>query len=234
MASLAIAAFLVALALPCFADGAAANAGSATAGSTNPPSILGPIGDVGFGSDGTIKDQDGYQARIGELYAPGGECYLIPILVPNTPAGQRIASVHLRFQLLGIASENGGPANADLYVIGLRDSNKPVASDYYQGAKPDPKATLLQAGFLTSSAKPRTDADGGPYVESSAAADAALAKYLEDAGTKPGGVAGKYVILRISYAVDTIPDGNNAYMLLTSGASGDNEKPQVAITFAPK
>lgn len=194
-----------------------------------------PIGDVGFGSDGTIKDQDSYQARIGELYAPGGEEYILPFLIPTLGAGQHVATAHLRLQLFGIATENGGPANADLYAIGVRDSNKPVAGDYYQGGKQDLKAAaLLQANFLTPASKVRTDAETGPFVETNKDGDKALAKFLDDAFSKPGN-AGKYVILRISYDADPIPDGNNAYMVLTTGATGDNETPSLTYTLtSPK
>ncbi|HEY0257964.1 MAG TPA: hypothetical protein VGC39_11015 [Candidatus Methylacidiphilales bacterium] len=191
-----------------------------------------PNNDVGIGSDGAIKDQDSYQARIGELYAPDGEAYIMPVRLPALAKGQQFATVHLRFQLVGLNNEANGLANADLYGLGVRDSNKALPTDYYQGAKPDSKATLLQGSFLTPASKVRTDANTGPFVETSAAGDAALAKYFNDACAKPEN-AGKYVFLRISYDADPIPAGNNAYMLLTTGATGDNEPPVVTYTLTP-
>jgi hypothetical protein len=230
---LAVALFL-ALVSPVIADDTAPSTNAAPPSAPTPDASArkaAPIGDGGFGSDGTVKDQGSYQARIGELYAPAGECYIIPFLIPTVGAGQHVTMAHLRFQLFGIATDNGGPANADLYAIGVRDSNKPIASDYYQGPKQDLKAAaLLQGNFLTPTSKVRTDADNGPFVETSADADKALAKFLDDAFSKPEN-AGKYVILRISYDADPIPDGNNAYMVLTTGATGDNETPSLTYTL---
>ncbi len=215
-----------------FADDATPSTNAAPGTATgDAPHNSSPIGDEGFGSDGTVKDPDSYQARIGELYAPAGEEYIIPFLIPTVGAGQHVASAHFHLQLFGIATDAGGPANADLYAIGVRDSNKPVAGDYYQGPKPDPKATLLQASFLTPSSKIRTDAATGPFIETNADADKALAKFLDDAFSKPEN-AGKYVILRISYDADTISPGNNAYMVLTTGATGDNETPVLSYTMS--
>jgi hypothetical protein len=245
--SLSIVAILFLLALPSPADdtNAVAAPASANTNSTStaaPPApaapsgtVLAPSNDVGIGSDGAIKDQDSYQVRIGELYAPGGEAYILPIRIPSLPAGQHIASIHLRAQLIGISNEASGLANADLYSLGVRDTNKALPTDYYQGAKPDPKATLIQANFLTPASKVRTDSNTGPFVETSSDGDAALTKCLNDACATPGNT-GKYLILRVSYDMDTIPPGNNAYMLLTGGASGDNEPPIFTYTLgsAPK
>ena len=194
--------------------------------------VWAPTNDVGIGSDGAIKDQDSYQVRIGELYAPGGEAYILPLKLPTLPDGQHFDTVHFRAQLIGINNEANGLANADLYGIGVRDTDKVLPGDYYQGSRPDSKATLLQANFLTPTSKVRTDPNTGPFVETSAAGDAALTKYLNDALATPGN-AGKFVFLRVSYDIDTIPTGNNAYMLLTGGANGDNEPPIFTYTLAP-
>jgi hypothetical protein len=195
--------------------------------------VLAPTNDVGIGTDGTAKDQDSYQVRIGELNAPGGEAYILPLRIPALPDGQHIATIHLRAQLVGINNEANGLGNADLYALGVRDNDKIVPTDFYQGPKPDSKATLIQANFLTPTSPVRKDPNTGPFVETSADGDAALAKYLNDICSKPGNT-GKYVVLRISYDVDPIPTGNNAYNLLTSGASGDNEPPIFTYTLAPK
>ncbi len=226
-------ALLLALVSPALADDApSTNAAPATTATPDAASHkASPIGDVGFASDGTTKDADSYQVRIGELYAPGGEEYIIPFLIPAIGAGQHVTTAHFRLQLFGIASENGGPANADLYVIGVRDSDKPIASDYYQGEKQDFKAAaLIQDKFLTPTSKVRTDGDTGPFIETSKDGDKALAKFLDDAFSKPEN-RGKYVILRISYDVDPVPAGNNAYMVLSTGATGDNEPPALTYTL---
>jgi len=247
--SLPILAFLFLFVIPSLADDtnaapaasttnpappASSNAAPVPSGTTEGSSgkILAPANDVGIGSDGTIKDQDSYQARIGELYAPGGEAYILPFRIPLVPAGQCIVSSHLRAQLVGISNEANGLANADLYGLGIRDTDKVLPADYYQGIKHDPKATLIQSNFLTPASKVRTDANTGPFVETSAEGDAALAKYLNDASATPGN-AGKYIFLRVSYAIDPIPAGNNAYMLLTGGADGDNEPPIITYTLGP-
>lgn len=230
---------LLVLTLPAWADNAATNAAAAA---TNAPSTPAPAdasektlalsNDVGLGSDGAPKDVNNYQVRIGELYAPGGECYIMPVRIPAIPDGRQIVKVHLRAQLMALDNEGNGLANADLYGLGVRDTNKTVAGDYFQGAK-DPKATLLQAGFLTPKSPVRADPNTGPFVETSADGDAALAKYLNDICSTPGN-AGKFLFLRVSYDLDPIPPGNNAYMLLTTGATGDNEPPLITYTLGPK
>ncbi len=63
--------------------------------------------------------------------------------------------------------------------------------------------------------------------------DIALAKYFNDAYAK-GAQPGKFVFFRISYTVDPIPNGNNGYQLLTSGAGGDNYPPVFTYTLEPK
>ena len=193
---------------------------------------LQPVGDVGIASDGTTKDADGYQVRIGELYSPGGESYIIPILLPILPDGQQFKAAHFRVQVLAIDTDTDASplGNADLYSLGLRDNSKFLATDYYEGASPDSRATLIQANFLTPQSPVRTDSEKGPFVETTNEADIAFAKYLNDLYAK-GGAAGKYLILRISYDVSPIPSGNNAYQLMTSGAKVDQERPTFIYTL---
>ena len=206
--------------------------GADPAGSASEKTLV-PNNDVGMGSDGLVKDGDSYQVRIGELHAPNGEAYIMPVRVPVLPAGAQIATAHLRMQLAGIAKEKDGAdlGSVDLYGLGVRDANKALPADYYEGPTPDPKNTLIQAAFLTPQSKPRTDGKIGPYVETTPAGDAALVKYLNSMCTPANG--GKYVILRLSYTKTPIPSGNNAYNVLTTGADGDNEIPVITYTLTP-
>ena len=215
------------------ADTAPAAPVSAPAPAAPSSKVLAVTNDSGIGSDGTVQDQNSYQVRIGELHAPGGEAYILPVRIPSLPAGQHFLNVHLRAQLTGINKEGGGLASADLYGLGVRDTATILPSDYYQGPKPDAKATLLQGSFLTQASKVRTNASTGPFVETSADGDAALTKYFNDAAAKDG-MTGKFIVLRISYDADPIPSGNCAYNLLTTGADGDNEPPIITYTLGPK
>src|ERR1700743_2730898 len=76
------------------------NAPSATSPSATPAAGSGvtqtttPSNDVGMGSDGVVKDEGNYQVRVGELYAPGGECYIVPIRIPQMSDGYHVASAH--------------------------------------------------------------------------------------------------------------------------------------------
>ena len=204
------------------ADNSAAAPGDA-------PKVLAPANDLGLSNDGKLSDLESYEVRIGELNN-GGECYVLPFRLPALGAGQHFASVHLRMQMLAKSAEKTGVlGNADLYGIGVRDSAKLLPTDYYQGPNPDPKATLIQANLLTPDSKQRVDAETGPFIETSTEGDAALVKYFNDSA-QPG-TAGKYLFLRISYDVDPIPPGNNAYIILTSAADGDEEAPILTYTI---
>ena len=226
---LALAAFLLVLAaLPSFADGT-----DDTDAAPGGGRYWIPTNDVGVASDGSLQGMTSYELRIGELHAPGGECYILPLRLPALPAGQHFTSIHFKAMLTRVDHVDSGPGNADLYSLGVRDANKALPTDYYQGPKPDPKATLIQANFLTPSSPVRQNSRTGPFVETNSAGDAAFLKYLNDLYATPGN-AGKYVILRISYDSDPIPDGNNAYDMVTTGADGDEEIPTFIYTVGPK
>ncbi len=199
---------------------------------TSDEKVLAPTNDVGLASDGTIQGMDSYEVRVGEFHAPGGEVYILPFRIPSLPAGQCIASIHFRAQMVALNNDGGGLANADFYYLGIRDTGKVLPSDYYQGAKPDPKATLIQANFLTPASEVRKHPDTGPFVQTSAEGNAALAKIFNEACANPAN-AGKSIFFRISYDLDTIPNGNNAYNLLTGGADGDYEPPVLLYTLGP-
>jgi hypothetical protein len=229
---LAIHASLLFLLVPLCADSTNAPPVSSTSpapAATAPGKVLAPSNDVGLTSDGKIVDMDSYEVRIGEMNAPGGECYILPFHLPLLQPGQQFAHVHLRMQLHDKSNEGNTLGNADLYGIGVRDTNKALPADYYQGAH-NASATLIQGKFLTPDSIVRTDAEKGPFIETSADADTALTQYFNDAAAQPDS-AGKFVFLRISYDLDTIPTGNSAYLILTSGADGDNEPPILTYTI---
>ena len=174
-----------------------------------------------------VDDQGDYVCNIGEYFSPGGSCYIMPFLLPTLPAGYQFSTADLRSQLYYMNTQTT-PAPADLYGVGVRASSMPLASDYYQGAAPDPSATLIQANYLTSSTPLRIDGDNG-FVDTTAGADATLASFLNSAYAN-GANAGKYVFLRVSYDQDPIGFGNDSYGLLTQDAGGANEKPRLSYT----
>jgi hypothetical protein len=194
--------------------------------------------DTGIANDGSgnlsLVDTTNYQVRIGEFFAPGGETYIMPFQLPTLAAGQAILTAQLQTQLFGLV-DAGNLANADLYGIGVTGtptvSSTPtvLTSFYFQGPS-DPNNTLIQGSFLTPSSTVRTDANTGPFTDTSAAGDLALATFLNTAYAG-GANAGKWVFLRVSYDLATIPPGNSAYSLLTQDAGGANEKPILTYTF---
>jgi hypothetical protein len=193
--------------------------------------------DTGISNDGSgnlaLVDTSNYQVRIGEYYAPGGEDYVMPFQLPALAAGEVITAAYLQTQLYALV---GTPGNADLYGIGAAGSpvvsaSAAVSPSYYYQGPLDTNNTLLQANFLTPASTVRTDANTGPFTDTSVAGDAALTAFLNTA--EAGGTnAGDYVFLRISYDLSTIPGGNNAYAILTEDAGGANEKPLLSITEA--
>ena len=173
----------------------------------------------------TVQDQGDYQCRIGELFAPGGACYVIPFQIPTLSAGQVFTAASLQMQLFALT---GTPGNADLYALRVNTSAQPLTTDYYQGTN-DTAHALLQANFLTPSSPVRTDPNMGPFITTSTDANNALVSFLNAADIN-NSAAGQYLFLRVSYDVDPIPGGNNAYSLLTEDAGGTNEKPILTLT----
>jgi hypothetical protein len=148
--------------------------------------------------------------------------------------GSVITSANLQTQLFALGDENSGLANADLYAIGtvatptVTATANILSSYYYQGPL-DPSNDLLQSGYLTPSSTVRTDANTGPFTETSLTGQAGLVAFL-NAAENGGANAGKYVYLRISYDAATIPAGNNFYAVLTDDAGGTYEKPILTVT----
>ncbi len=175
----------------------------------------------------TVTDQTDYQSRIGELYAPGGVCYVIPFLIPTLTANEVFTAASLQLQLYSLS---GTPANADLYGLRVNTSSQPLSSDYYQGAL-DTSHALIQQNFLTPSSVVRTDPTTGPFTTTSTAGGTALVNFLNAVDVN-NATAGEFVFLRISYDADPIPNGNNGYNVLTEDAGGANEKPLLTLTAA--
>ena len=201
--------------------------------------VADPAGEgVGFNASGSglyTFDSGDYQARIGELFAPGGSALVLAFQLPTLAAGQVFTSSTLQTQLYGITTD-GSLGNADLYGLGTLASplvtTTPTitSSDYYQGSAIDTSATLIQSSFLTPTSTVRTDATTGPFTDTSALGSVALTAYL-NAAYAGGANAGDYVYLRVSYDINQpTPNGNDAYQLLTGNAGGPQEKPQILFT----
>jgi hypothetical protein len=180
----------------------------------------------------TVEDTTGtgnYQSRIGEFFAPGGACYVMPFQLPTLAAGEVFTSADLRTQLYDRGNP-GNLANADLYGIRVSPSVSLLSTDYYQGPS-DAGSTLIQQNFLTPTSPLRTDANTGPFIQPTPTGDTALVSFLNTAYAG-GANAGDYVFLRVSYDDATIPAGNSFYALLTANAGGSNEPPLLTYTSA--
>ncbi len=179
----------------------------------------------------TIVDTGNFAGRIGEFFAPDAISLVLPFQLPTLGAGEVVTSANLRTQLFNKA-DPGNLGNADLYGLGFRTTADVLISDFYTGSTPDnTDATVIMQGFLTPATPLRIDGNNG-FVETDTAADSALVGYLNAAYTG-GAVAGDFVFLRLSYAVDQpIPVGNSAYELLTRNAGGANEQPLLTIDSA--
>lgn len=167
-----------------------------------------------------------YQARIGELNAPGGSAYVLPFLLPTLPAGQQFTDANIRFILFDKGNA-GSLGNADFYGLGVRNTPTVQNSDYYQGMlDATTGVTRLQDNFLTPGLDQRgTNGSTGSFTTTS------FADYL-NAVDPNNAAAGKYVFFRLSYDVaPPTPAGNNFYSVLTADAGNLNsEQPILNLT----
>ena len=179
----------------------------------------------------TIIDQGNYAARIGEQNDPGGTCYVFAFQLPTFTGGDSaFTAATLRLQLFDLVNGNGNLGNVDFYGLGVRTSPAPLTTDYYQGTL-DAGNTLIQQAFMTPTSTVRTSADNGPFITTSTQGATSLVNYLN--AVDPNGTnAGKWVVFRLSYTVSPIPNGNDAYTVLTQDAGGTNEKPLLSLTSA--
>lgn len=176
------------------------------------------------GSANTIIDAGFYAARVGEQNAPGGTSYVFAFQLPTFTGGDTaFTAASLQLKIFGVDNANNTLGNVDFYGLGVRTNPAPLTTDYFQGTL-DAGNTLIQQSFLTPA-----NASVGSFVTPSTQGSIALVNYLNSVDLN-GINAGKYVVFRLSYAVSPIPDGNNAYTVLTQDAGGADEKPVLSLT----
>ncbi len=176
-------------------------------------------------ADGTVNatsvvDTASFQGQAGQLVED--RALVIPFQLPTLALNEVFDTADFRAMLFGQNAEAG--QNADLYGLSRIDASPAIqASDFYIGAL-DATATLIQNDFFT----PASPGLGTP-VFSDATGDANLVAWLNTqyAG---GANAGSYVFLRFSSDVN--PTGDFRYDILTQGAGGATERPQIEYTTA--
>lgn len=165
-----------------------------------------------------------WNANVGEWFGPGLTTIVLPFELPNFGAvNDPFTTADLGVQVY--EKGNATVTNIDLYGVRVDADPAIAASDWYNGATPDPNATLIQAGFLTP-ASPAIGA-GMPNNFTDAAGDLALTDYLNDAYAG-GANAGQFVFLRLSYASDTFASGWDAYKITVREAALVGDAPVIA------
>lgn len=201
--------------------------------------------------DGMLEDRNGtswvdgpavhntndWQYNVGEWYNNGD-----PVV------GNGLTTVVMPFQLPNLGAEVnpftaadfgvmvhtiGGATvtDVDLYAVRTDASPAILASDWYNGAAPDPSATLIQESFLT----PASSAGfvGAPNNFTDAAGDAALVDAL-NAAYNGGSGAGEFLFLRLSYGSDDFASGWDAYTMTTADAGQEGEWPVITYEAIPE
>ena len=137
-----------------------------------------------------------------------------------------------------VSSPNTGDANVtdiDLYALSRVDASPTIfASDWYNGASPDPGATLIQASFFTPSSPQGWDAAPNNFTD--ATGDANLLGHMNTAYAGGAG-AGQFIFLRLSYGSDTfatVQDNYNINMAEADGAGEFAEDPVIFFTAVPE
>lgn len=176
-----------------------------------------------------VQSTTDWNAGIGEWYGSGLLTTVIPFKIPDFgPVDAPFTSATFGVNLY----QKGGSTvtDVDLYAVRVSDFPAIAASDWYNGANPDPNATLLQASFLTpDSTTTSVGALSGANNFTSAEGSAALLAYLNNAYAGGAG-AGKYVFLRLSYGSDTYASGWDAYSITTRDASKEGDHPVINYT----
>ena len=163
-------------------------------------------------ADGTVfangQQQEGNTATVGAQPGTSSAVYVMPFSLPTLPGDSIYGTAHLSFTL------NGSPFNAavhvDLYGLGVRDAPDVLPSDYFEGAD-DGSVEKLQNDILQAGMNPGV-------VETDAAADLALADYLNDV-YEDGFNAGRYAFFRLSVDASPVPSGANWTVATTESGS---------------
>ena len=177
----------------------------------------------------TVQDNGNWNVNIGEWFGSGLTTAVIPFQLPNFGA---IADPFTSASF-GVNLYNKGGATVtdlDLYAVRVSPSPQIATTDWYNGAAPDPNATLIQESFLTpASTTTSVGPESGPNNITDAAGNAALLAYLNSAYDGGAG-AGQFVFLRVSYGSDDFATGNDAYNFTTRNAALDGDAPVINFT----
>lgn len=184
--------------------------------------------------DPVVQDTTGWSLGVGEWWGSGLLTTVIPFELPNLGA---VADPFTAVDF-GVRVDRIGDATVtdlDLYAVRTDASPTILASDWYNGADPDPSATLLQTSFLTPSS---TQGDITPGVKepnnfTDAAGDAALLSYMNSAYAGGAG-AGDFVFLRLSYGSDDYATGWDAYTMNSRNEDVEGKFPRITYEAIPE
>jgi autotransporter-associated beta strand protein len=177
----------------------------------------------------TVQNTSNGNVSVGEWYGSGLTTAVIPFKLPNFGAvANPFSSASFGVNLY----QKGGATVTDLDLYGVRVSTSSLiaTTDWYNGAAPDPNATLIQASFLTpASTTTSVGPLSGPNNLTDAAGSAALLAYLNSAYNGGAG-AGQFVFLRVSYGSDSFASGWDAYNFSTRNSGLEGDAPVVNFT----
>lgn len=196
----------------------AASAGTITANTS----------DAEIKTGGSLLLQTNWTIRVGEQNAPSAGCMVMAFQLPTLPAGSVFTAASFTDQL---ASFSGTPAfNVDMYGLSRVASEATIlGTDYYAGTL-DSGATLIQDNILTPST-PVRGTQAWPYLSftTNTSANTALINFLNTMYAN-GANAGKYVFIRLSPDIASMPTGNNAYNITSANAGNSFEIPTITYT----
>lgn len=213
--------------------GLAALVTGAAASTLSAGTITANVSDAQVKTDGSINSGQltNWSIRVGEQNAPSAGCMVMAFQLPTLQPGEQFATATFTDQL---ASFSGTPTfNVDFYGLSRAPAVDPtvLSADFYAGNS-DASATRIQDNILTPSS-PTRSSKPWPYASftTSDSGNAALAAYL-NAMYANGANAGKYVFLRLSPDLASMPTGNNAYNITSANAGNDFEHPTITYTVA--
>ena len=177
----------------------------------------------------TVQNTSNGNVGVGEWYGSGLTTAVIPFKLPNFGAvANPFSSASFGVNLYQI----GGATVTDLDLYGVRVSASSLiaTTDWYNGAAPDPNATLIQASFLTPTSTTTSAGPlSGPNNLTDVAGSSALLAYLNSAYNGGTG-AGQFVFLRVSYGSDSYASGWDAYNFTTRNSGLEGDAPVVNFT----